>query len=249
MEDYTNNIEFCQGQFASDTAFIPAVHHPVKSRVNPAGHEIIKVHALGWIILSIRNEIRYPTRGVFTSHGWGIFAGVASLTSVRRRSDCMNCIWVCDSSRFQGIYRPLARGFLLKSCGLEIVHQHHKKNELIISQSNEKHPNQTAQITAFSKPFGPKAKYNLLRIHIHREYTYTIPSQGHEKSRCGATAFRDKMRRFASQHKLIPCYRFHSTNPYFTLIRSSFSSIGSAAIRMKTAVAAAWIRSIGRPDT
>ena len=32
---------------------------------------------------------------------------------------------------------------------------------------------------------------------------------------------------------------FYSTRPYFTLIRSSFSSIGSAAIRRKITVAAA----------
>ena len=44
-------------------------------------------------------------------------------------------------------------------------------------------------------------------------------------------------------------FLFYSTKPYLTLIRSSFSSIGSAAMRMKTAVAAAWIRSMGRPDT
>ena len=41
----------------------------------------------------------------------------------------------------------------------------------------------------------------------------------------------------------------YSTNPYLTLMRSSFSSMGSAAMRMKITVAAAWIRSMGRPDT
>ena len=41
----------------------------------------------------------------------------------------------------------------------------------------------------------------------------------------------------------------YSTNPYLTLIRSSFSSMGSAAMRMNITVAAAWIRSMGRPDT
>ena len=41
----------------------------------------------------------------------------------------------------------------------------------------------------------------------------------------------------------------YSTKPYLTLIRSSFSSIGSAAMRMKITVAAAWIKSIGKPDT
>ena len=45
--------------------------------------------------------------------------------------------------------------------------------------------------------------------------------------------------------KMVP----YSTNPYFTLMRSSFSSMGSAAMRMKITVAAAWIRSIDRPDT
>ena len=42
------------------------------------------------------------------------------------------------------------------------------------------------------------------------------------------------------------CY---STKPYLTLMRSSFSSIGSAARKMKITVAAAWIRSMGRPET
>ena len=41
----------------------------------------------------------------------------------------------------------------------------------------------------------------------------------------------------------------YSTKPYLTLMRSSFSSMGSAAMRMKITVAAAWIRSMGRPDT
>ena len=41
----------------------------------------------------------------------------------------------------------------------------------------------------------------------------------------------------------------YETRPYFTLMRSSFSSIGSAAMRMKITVAAACTRSIGRPDT
>ena len=41
----------------------------------------------------------------------------------------------------------------------------------------------------------------------------------------------------------------YSTSPYLTLMRSSFSSMGSAAMRMKITVAAAWIRSIGKPDT
>ena len=41
----------------------------------------------------------------------------------------------------------------------------------------------------------------------------------------------------------------YSTKPYLTLMRSSFSSMGSAATRMKTTVAAAWIRSMGSPDT
>ena len=44
-------------------------------------------------------------------------------------------------------------------------------------------------------------------------------------------------------------YMIHSTKPYFTLIRSSFSNIGSAATMMKITVAAAWIKSIGRPVT
>ena len=41
----------------------------------------------------------------------------------------------------------------------------------------------------------------------------------------------------------------YSTKPYLTLMRSSFPNIGSAAMRMKITVAAAWIRSIGSPDT
>ena len=41
---------------------------------------------------------------------------------------------------------------------------------------------------------------------------------------------------------------YYSTNPYLTFMRSNFSSIGSAAIKIKTTVAAAWIKSIGRPD-
>ena len=39
------------------------------------------------------------------------------------------------------------------------------------------------------------------------------------------------------------------TATYLTLMQSSFSSMGSAAMRMKITVAAAWIRSMGRPDT
>ena len=41
----------------------------------------------------------------------------------------------------------------------------------------------------------------------------------------------------------------YSTKPYLVLIRSSFSNIGSPAMRIKITVAAAWIRSMGRPDT
>ena len=49
--------------------------------------------------------------------------------------------------------------------------------------------------------------------------------------------------------RLILKASYYSTKPYLTLMRSSFSSIGSAAMRMKITVAAAWIRSMGRPDT
>ena len=41
----------------------------------------------------------------------------------------------------------------------------------------------------------------------------------------------------------------HSTNPYLTLIRSSFSSMGSAANQRKIHVAAAWTASTGKPVT
>ena len=41
----------------------------------------------------------------------------------------------------------------------------------------------------------------------------------------------------------------HSTMPYFTLIRSSFSSMGSAANHRKSHVAAAWTQSMGNPET
>ena len=51
-----------------------------------------------------------------------------------------------------------------------------------------------------------------------------------------------------TQHSRYTKYN-HSTKPYLTLIRSSFSSIDSAAMRMKITVAAAWIKSIGKPDT
>lgn len=37
------------------------------------------------------------------------------------------------------------------------------------------------------------------------------------------------------------------TRPYFVLMRSSFSSMGSAPSHRKMAVAAPWTRSIGRP--
>ena len=40
----------------------------------------------------------------------------------------------------------------------------------------------------------------------------------------------------------------HSTNPYFTLIRSSFSNIGSAANQRKIHVEAAWMQSTGNPE-
>ncbi len=40
----------------------------------------------------------------------------------------------------------------------------------------------------------------------------------------------------------------HSTMPYFTLIRSSFSSMGSAANHRKSHVAAAWTQSMGNPE-
>ena len=51
---------------------------------------------------------------------------------------------------------------------------------------------------------------------------------------------------FRFDYQLLDSY---STKPYLTLIRSSFSSIGSAARKMKITVAAAWIRSMGRPET
>lgn len=41
----------------------------------------------------------------------------------------------------------------------------------------------------------------------------------------------------------------YSTSPYFTLIRSNFSSMGSAARSRKMTVAPAWIKSMGRPLT
>ena len=43
--------------------------------------------------------------------------------------------------------------------------------------------------------------------------------------------------------------RNHSINPYFTLMRSSFSSIGSAASSRKMTVAPAWTKSMGKPLT
>ena len=39
-----------------------------------------------------------------------------------------------------------------------------------------------------------------------------------------------------------------STRPYLTLIRSSFSSIGSAPHHKNSALAAAWMQSIGKPQ-
>ena len=44
----------------------------------------------------------------------------------------------------------------------------------------------------------------------------------------------------------IVCVITHN-NPYFTLMRSSFSSIGSAAIHRKNTVPAAWTQSMGKP--
>lgn len=41
----------------------------------------------------------------------------------------------------------------------------------------------------------------------------------------------------------------YSMSPYFTLIRSNFSSIGSAANQRKIQVAAAWTASTGKPVT
>lgn len=40
----------------------------------------------------------------------------------------------------------------------------------------------------------------------------------------------------------------HSTRPYFTLIRSSFSSIGSAITHKNRQVALPWTRSMGKPE-
>ena len=42
---------------------------------------------------------------------------------------------------------------------------------------------------------------------------------------------------------------YGSTNPYFTLIRSSFSNMGSAANHRKSHVAAACTQSMGKPVT
>ena len=42
---------------------------------------------------------------------------------------------------------------------------------------------------------------------------------------------------------------FHSAIPYFTLTRSIFSSMGSAAIIRKMTVPKPWMRSIGSPVT
>ena len=49
--------------------------------------------------------------------------------------------------------------------------------------------------------------------------------------------------------KLQPPGSPHSSRPYFSLMRSSFSSIGSAAIHRKNTVAAAWTQSTGKPVT
>ena len=58
-----------------------------------------------------------------------------------------------------------------------------------------------------------------------------------------------KRKASGQNRRLILKVSYYSTKPYLTLMRSSFSSIGSAAMRMKITVAAAWIRSMGRPDT
>ena len=41
---------------------------------------------------------------------------------------------------------------------------------------------------------------------------------------------------------------FYSTRPYLTLMRSSFSSMGSAANQRNSQVAAAWMQSMGKPE-
>lgn len=41
----------------------------------------------------------------------------------------------------------------------------------------------------------------------------------------------------------------YSIRPYFSLIRSSFSNMGSAAIQRKNTVATAWMQSMGKPVT
>ena len=46
-----------------------------------------------------------------------------------------------------------------------------------------------------------------------------------------------------------PKGRRYVSRPYFSLMRSSFSSMGSAAIHRKNTVAAAWTQSTGKPVT
>ena len=58
-----------------------------------------------------------------------------------------------------------------------------------------------------------------------------------------------KRKASGQNRRLILKVSYYSTKPYLTLMRSNFSNIGSAAMRMKITVAAAWIRSMGSPDT
>ena len=58
-----------------------------------------------------------------------------------------------------------------------------------------------------------------------------------------------KRKASGQNRRLILKVSYYSTKPYLTLMRSNFSNMGSAAMRMNITVAAAWIRSIGRPDT
>ena len=98
---------------------------------------------------------------------------------------------------------------------------------------------------ALMSSFGPvvalaSVGFDLDFLH-HRPFRYDFGSISQKAALNNNKRFRTK-----KCAKPLFCY---STKPYLTLMRSSFSSMGSAAMRMKTAVAAAWIRSMGRPDT
>jgi len=128
--------------------------------------------------------------------------------------------------RIKGICHPFEIPAVLKSVYTN------RENDVCIYTS------QNAKIPTVDPPTRRGKTLGIFKCRIHRTERNSCVTH-----RCGAAIFRTLTRVPAK----VGCV--YSTKPYLTLIRSSFSSIGSAAMRMKITVAAAWIRSIGRPDT